>query len=89
MTPTPWKALDMDDRPVMPVQTQIVGYPMPPSSRYTRYAKVVGPDGAVIVSRMNRVDARHLVHCVNGEAIRMKHTKGPKLGPIIHEGGTL
>lgn len=74
MTPTPWKVLDMADYPEL-------------SSR-DRWATVTGPDGAVIITRMNRVDARHLVHCVNATAIRMRHAPGPKLGPIIHEGGT-
>lgn len=51
MTPTPWKAVDVEGPP--------------PPSRYNRWAMVLGPDGAVIVPRMNRVDAHYLVMCVN------------------------
>ncbi len=55
-----------------------------PITTHQRYAMVTGPDGAVIISRMNRVDARHLVHCVNSTAIRDARQVGPKLGPIVH-----
>ncbi len=57
MTPTPWKALDMED-------TSTGG----PVTTFQRYAMVTGPDGACIITRMNRVDARHLDRCVKEAA---------------------
>ncbi|MEE8607852.1 MAG: hypothetical protein V3S55_09615 [Nitrospiraceae bacterium] len=68
MTPTPWKALDIAD-------TTTPG----PVTTHQRYAMVTGPDGAVIVSRMNRVDAHHLVKVVNEADERFRSLHGRPL----------
>ena len=54
MTPTPWKAIDGEG----------------PNGNRNIWASVVSPNGIVIIPRMNRVDARHLVECVNRDANR-------------------
>ncbi len=68
MTPTPWKALDMaDDTTAGPIST------------HQRYAMVTGPDGAVLITRMNRVDAHSLVRIVNEADERFRSLHGRPL----------
>lgn len=69
-TAKPWKALDMED-------TSTPG----PITTYQRYAMVTGPLGTVIVARMNRVDAHHLVNCVNRASENHEKLHGKPLMP--------
>ncbi len=52
MTPTPWKAQD-------------IPWHEWEDNRFKEWARVFDRDGYVIIPCMNRVDAHHLVKCVN------------------------
>lgn len=51
-TPKPWKMLEIEGD-------------FPEDGKINKWAMIIGPDGAVIVHRMNKPDARDIVECVN------------------------